>query len=230
MSERLFRNLISQMGQFSVFYDLQMQGFKSLEQFHEVRGVRLHHFGDPLLDPLLLGGVQFLESHTCFPVHFSTSPLQLNYELARGLLRASLDRIVLALGATDNLTCKALRRPHADYDLAEHNAEVFLKLKGDLPTPTLVHIQLMMLGISRHQADRFKEIWCDKPVRVIIKDVLSYSDVPTELAPAMSKAPLTFARRICKRPFHSMTVLYDGRVVPCSLDSNAENVVGNPNE
>lgn len=231
MSQHLFENIIDSVVRYSAAYKKQVKIFNSIEQFHEVCGLRLHHFGDPLLDPFLLDRIKYIKSQCDLPIHFSANPQFLNRSLAQGLLMAGLDRIVIALDAVDEKTLRAVRGPMAMYNVSLSNTETMLSLKKQLSADTLIDLQIVVLKANRAQVDQFQRVWYGRADRVLVKDFVPYPDVPTEIAPIQPRVVLSnpVIRRLCKRPFYAMSVLQDGRVVPCSFDYNGEITVGDLN-
>jgi radical SAM protein with 4Fe4S-binding SPASM domain len=199
-----------------------------LRQLHpsqaSYRFLELHHLGESLLHPQV---VRFVEeaSKAGLPTEMSVNPSLLEPKLARGLLSAGIRRLVVSLDGLDEEMLTGLRGPAARYRQAESNLERLLELVADMGDPPRVVIQMIGLQRNRHQHGAFLERWGRTKlpsVTAYIKD-LDGNDPDTGRPSAV---PLT---HLCSFPWRSVVVLWDGRVVPCCRDADAEVVLGDLN-
>lgn len=232
MTQSLFNDLVHQIRDNSNYYNNQIQNFQSIDKYFEVCGLRLHHFGDPLLDPLISSRIDLLKTITHLPVHFSTCPQNLTNELIKELLTSGLDRIVFALDAMDQKAFSVIRGSKWNLFQIIDNVEKMIIESRKQNAKIAIDVQMIKLQANIDQQAQFESFWSKKPVRILIKDFAPYPDVPTNIAPT-SKIHKDFSNLyipyVCKRPFYSLTVLYDGKVVPCSFDYNGENIIGDLN-
>lgn len=224
MSRDVFYGVIDQLKEFENVYNENKAKISTLENpwdIYEIVGLRLHHFGEPLLDPLLVDRIKFIKKHTNFLVHFSTTPIHLHEELSEDIIQAGLDRIIFALDSTDNKTYKKIRGINVDYALAIDNVNYFLEKKLELNSNIEVDVQFISLEKNKHQEKNFFNLWSNKPVNIIIKNFAAYPNVPRSISTLDRKIP-----PFCKRPFHSICILQDGKAVPCSFNYNGNDIIG----
>lgn len=191
--------------------------------YFEANGLRLHHFGSPLLDPRFIERVAWIKEHCAFPVHASISAEQLRRDAAERLIGAGIDRLVIAIDGTTDAEYKAVRGPAADYDRAVAGIHSLLEAKITLGSPVQLDVQLVDTRGDSTLQGRFEEKWSTiEGLSVLVKRVFEYPDVDGggEIRGDVWAGP-------CAWPFLSMVVAVDGRVLLCCADYNAECVVGN---
>ena len=189
------------------------------------RPLELHHLGESLLHPEVVDFVTRANAHG-LPTEMSVNPSLLSPELGRGLLDGGLRRLVVSLDGMDDSTLAAIRGPAAQYQRAADNLDALLAHLATSADPPIVVIQMIDLERNRHQRQAFLERWTmtELPtVHTFIKD-LDGLDPDTGTT---SAEPLTF---LCTYPFRSVVILWDGRVVPCCRDADADLVLGDLND
>lgn len=191
---------------------------------NDICDLRLHHFGSPTLDTGLADKVAYVKTQTGFGVHFSESASNLTPRKVQSFFDAGLDRLTIALDGTNAEEYYQTRGRWVDFDKVVKNIQGIIQLKVDGKYPTKLFIQLIQLeGAPK---EKFVEEWETQPgVEILHKPFFPYPDVPHNLVTETDKV---FYRR-CKIPFTSITVLADGRVVPCNSDYNGEQVLGDLN-
>lgn len=187
----------------------------------ETTGLRLHHFGSPLSDPMFEERVSWLKEHCSFPVHASISADQLSEKRAFGLVESGIDRIIVALDGYDDKTYKSVRGKNVSYSKACNGIELLLKAKDELKSKTLIDVQLIEIEECPEEIINYKKKWSEAGAEVLIKPLFHYPDVMLK----GEKSPLWSGP--CSWPFISMVITVNGEVVPCCADYNSENVIGN---
>jgi|GEM_PF-6943336 len=189
---------------------------------YDVTGLRLHHFGSPTLDPHLLERVQYVKEHASFPVQFSDTIVNMRLETAKELFRLKLDRLIVCLDGTtaeDFERVRGVRVP--SFETMIQRMHDIVAAKETLGAATKLDVQLIKM--SRAPQESFIRDWGTVPgVDVHIKPFFPYPDVPHDLATAGD----TVFQHDCRIPLTSLTVLSDGRVVPCNSDYNGEQSLG----
>ncbi len=186
----------------------------------ETIGLRLHHFGSPLSDPIFEERVCWLKKNCSYPVHASISADQLSEKRAIDLVESGIDRIIVALDGYDDKTYKSVRGKNVSYAKACNGIELLLKAKEKLKLKTLIDIQLIELDNCPENIDEYKKKWSDAGAEVLIKPLFHYPDVPLKA----EKSPLWSGP--CSWPFICMVITVNGKVVPCCADYNSENIIG----
>lgn len=190
--------------------------------YFAITGLRLHHFGEPLLDPMLCERIRYSK----FVTHFSANPTKLYPETSRKLINAGLRTITIALDGMSDDEYKAIRGPHVDYDKAVNNIFALLDLREQLNWPLIIDMQLVSMTLNQESAPQFQKFWQDNGINVLVKDFFPYPDVNHKFK---VEGQENFFKG-CIMPFISMTILQDGTVVPCHSDYNGEIVLGNVQE
>lgn len=209
MSLDLFRNLLRQLSPAQKAY----------------RPLELHHLGESLLHPQVDDFVREA-SRLGIPTEMSVNPSLLTPDLSSRLLEAGIGRLVLSLDGMDEATLQGLRGPSAKYSAADAHLEALLNRVAASERPPRVVIQMLDLQRNRHQRDLLDERWGRTglpTVSVLIKTL----DGPDPDSGAANPAPLTY---LCTYPFRSVVVLWDGRVVPCCRDADAQYPLGSLEE
>lgn len=195
--------------------------------------VWLHHFGESLLHPQLAECIKYAEKNN-IKTKISINPGFLNKELGKKLIDSNLTYLHISLDGIDDKMYKKLRGKNADYKKAVENINEFLKLKkGKKPYIALAMIHMKS---TKDKVEEFKRYWTRPGIdKVEIKEFTTWegSDKKiTELADQSQKSE-GYKKSLdypCVRPWHRMTVLWDGRVVPCCFDYDGKYILGDLNK
>ncbi len=188
-------------------------------------GLRLHHFGSPLLDPHFIERAVWVKEHCTFPIHASISAEQFRKDDARRLVATGIDRLVIALDGTNNEEYRVVRGAAANYERAVHGIEALLEAKNALAAPVHLDVQLVDLRDDPALRSRFLAKWKGVDgLSVIIKPVFGYPDIDDDVIEGSRWSGL------CAWPFLSIVVTVDGRVVLCCADYDAEGIIGDVRE
>ncbi|MDD4287511.1 MAG: SPASM domain-containing protein [Candidatus Peribacteraceae bacterium] len=193
---------------------------------YDVTGLRLHHFGSPTLDPKLLERVGYIKEHASFPVQFSDTIVNMQLDTARELFRLQLDRLIVCLDGTTAEDFERVRgvRVHS-FDTMIQRMHDIVEAKSVLGTETKLDVQLIQMANAPEVS--FVQDWGAVPgVHVHIKPFFPYPDVPHDL---VTEGDTVF-QHDCRIPLTSLTILSDGRVVPCNADYNGEHILGDTRE
>lgn len=189
------------------------------------RPIELHHLGESLGHPDVARFVE-LATSAGVPTELSVNPSLLEPPLARALLEARIYRLVLSLDGMDDETSQAARGPAASYTSAERNIEALLELaRQRRPAPKVV-IQMLELHCNRHQRDAFLQRWGRSQLPFVTAYVKPLEGPDPDLGVETSR-PAVY---LCSYPWRSVVVLWDGRVVPCCRDADAQLVLGDLRE
>lgn len=186
----------------------------------ESTGLRLHHFGSPLSDPIFEERVKWIKEHCLFPVHASISADQLTETRAYNLVESGIDRIIVALDGHDDDTYKSVRGKNVSYAKACKGIEFLLKARDKLKLDTLIDIQLIKFNDNLENNADFEKKWSELGAEILIKPLFYYPDVLL----SGDKSPLWAGP--CTWPFISMVITVNGKAVPCCADYNSGNVIG----
>jgi MoaA/NifB/PqqE/SkfB family radical SAM enzyme len=197
----------------------------------EVAGARrkpvthLHGFGEPLLDKLLAERIQMAKTCGIQQTYLVTNASLLFPETSRKIIGAGLDKMKISFYGTDeasyNTTMKRL-----NFKVTFQNVTEFLKIRKDMKrgNPRLI-LQYIPNETNHAKTEEFKALWSS----VIDTKVGDYLNVSSLHNYGGGRAYNYLGKKIasvCYFPWTSMSVLWDGRVVTCCMDSNGVQVLG----
>lgn len=191
----------------------------------------LHHLGESLLHPALGEMIAIARSRGA-AAGLSTNATLLDDARGAALLDAGLELLVISLDAATEETYAALRparRPGAtSLDGVTALVERFLIERERRPAHRrpMVSVQMLMTPRTAPERAAFVARWHrpERGVAVMLKE-------PRDWAGAVPLTPLVPSRQAlgrggCRMPWTELTVLWDGRVVPCANHAEAVNVLG----
>jgi radical SAM protein with 4Fe4S-binding SPASM domain len=187
--------------------------------------VGLHHFGESLLHPGLSDAVAAAREKG-LRAGLSCNPPTLRPELSARLLDARLANMVLSLDSLDAATYRDIRGPAARIERADRNLRELIRLRDEGGYETFVTLQMISMRCNESEAERFldycREVGVDRGV--VIR--LGRWDFDDEQVERLGEFTSSGYDGYCKRPWESLVVLWDGRVVPCCHDYNGAVVLG----
>lgn len=193
---------------------------------YEITGIRLHHFGEPLLDPELCERVVYSRQNSEVEVHFSVNPTKLKPKVSERLIKSGIKRLLIALDGTNNEEYQQIRGKTVNYERAVSNILELINLRAELNPSLIIDLQMVSMARTQESIEEFKSFWESKGVNVYIKHFFPYPDVKHEEFKVEQED--TFFKG-CTFPFTSMSIMKDGSVVPCCSDYNGEINLGNVN-
>jgi radical SAM protein with 4Fe4S-binding SPASM domain len=195
--------------------------------------VCLHGFGDSLLHPSI-GEFIHYAAEKGFRTTLSTNPSSLHPKVIKTIFASRLYRLIISLDGTNATTYQYLRGTNADYEQAIKNIHAFLitKLKEGRKYP-LTEISMIRMKETEAEIAHFKQLWKIPGIdNIFIKtfktwdgsqpDIIAMAEA-AQYSPAFHN-PSSYP---CIRPWLIMSILWDGRVVPCCYDYDAKYVLGN---
>ena len=192
----------------------------------------LHHFGDSLLYPELGECIRYAYDHN-IKTFLSANPILLTEKRSRELVDCGLYELILSLDGLTSETNFAIRGKAAEnVVLAEEKILSFLEYRRTVGSETpFVQMQIVIQNRNIHEIESWIKKWkdVDGVDRVKVKSYITWDgrdDHINSLVPKRS-ASLHTQNIVCDKPWSSMTVLWDGRVVPCCFDYNGIYILGN---
>lgn len=215
------------------------QGMMSLELFKKVIGdikgaasrITLNLQGEPLLNKHAVTMVEHAKGEG-LAVSLLTNATNLGPEARRRLIGAKLDRIVFSFeGSTKEIHEQIRRRSH--YERTLGNILGYIRENYEKGRPTYVCMSMVETSFSRGDIARYREFFSQFPINTIFVnphlsmagstltseevDMDKYADMPKERIP------------ICRLPWETIAVNWDGTVSPCAVDFNEDHSVGDVN-
>jgi radical SAM protein with 4Fe4S-binding SPASM domain len=187
--------------------------------------VGLHHFGESLLHPGLPEAVALARRHG-LDSGLSCNPPSLHPRLAARLLEAGLANLVLSLDSLDADSYRAIRGRVALINRADDNLRELVRARDAGAHRAFLTLQMISMIANKTEAERFlnycRDIGVDRGVVVR----LGRWDFDDEYLTQLGEFTTPGYTGYCSRPWESVVVLWDGRVVPCCHDYNGAVVMG----
>jgi len=216
-------------------------GFMDIDLFKKIvdqlkgytRELFLHHFGDPLLHSKLFEMIDYADEKG-IKTKLSTNPVSMRPEINDKILKSKLDYLHISLDGTDEKTYKFLRGNNADYKKGIKYIEDFLlkknRLKQEKPYVVLAIIRMKE---TEKEIKQFKDYWGKKlgVNKIEIKQFRTWDGSNKEINKMADESYLSNryknpTKYACFQPWLWVTVLWDGRVVPCCYDYEGKYVLG----
>lgn len=185
----------------------------------------LHHFGESLLHHDLAAAIE-LATRAGVRSGLSCNPPSLRPEIAAAILDAGIANLVLSLDSLDADRYRAIRGPAARADRADSNVRALVEARDRRQAATSITLQMIEMNANVGEAEQFlayaEEVGVDRAV-VIRLGRWDFDDGYIDRLGAVNGPGYT---KPCSLPWSSVTVLWDGRVVPCCHDYNGSVVLG----
>jgi Iron-sulfur cluster-binding domain/Radical SAM superfamily len=188
----------------------------------------LHGFGEPLLDKLLGERIQFAKTCGIERTYIVTNASLLFPETARKIISGGLDKMKISFYGTDeesyNNTMKRL-----DFRVTFQNIKDLLRIRKEMKreNPRLI-LQYLPNETNNAKTAEFRSLW-GPLIDPSVGDCLNVTSLHNY---GGGRAYNRLGKKIvsvCYFPWTSMSVLWDGRVVTCCMDSNGVQVLGDLN-
>lgn len=205
MSEDLFRKIVSEAKQF------------------KVKRFTLSGIGEPLLDPNLTKRIKFLKSQIKnSKIRIFTNASLLNKERAKSLAESGIDEVIISFNGYKSSYEKVMK---LNFEQTVNNINYFLEKK---PKKLPVHLSCMYVNENAKDIKKINKLWDDDIDLIAIKMPENWAggkniNTPFSLPYPIKKWP-------CKGIFDSFNIYWDGKVVLCCRDYDAQLVVGNVNK
>lgn len=186
--------------------------------------LELDLMGESLLHPEVDKFVS-AASQRGLPTELSVNPSLLTPGLSRRLIRSGISRLVISLDGMDNATLMNIRGKCAVYDKAKANLSALFMIADERDVPPEIIIQMIDLDRNKPQQQMFLETWGNTGKSFVTAYVKPLDGIDPDTGRVPEKSP----RFLCTYPFTSVSVLWDGSVVPCCRDANGRYVLGNLN-
>jgi radical SAM protein with 4Fe4S-binding SPASM domain len=193
-----------------------------------VKTVVMHIWGEPLLDPNIFDKISYAKN---FPVttELSTNVTLLSAKKASRLLASGLDVLYLCVDGARKETYENLRRG-AYFEKTTENIERLLRMKKEkgLKKP-FVNLQIVDMDLTRDQVDEFERTWLDRGADAVnIKPLDTWGGQIQQINNLESnKRSIPVKRYHCPNLWYHAHIYWDGTLVCCDRDFNAEFNLGN---
>lgn len=214
---------------------------KLIDELHETLFYLIFYFqGEPYLHPQLLEMISYASSKNIYTAT-STNAHFLTEELAHNTVKSGLDRMIISIDGATQATYEAYRQ-EGILDKVLEGTQNMVKARKALrkKTPQLVW-QFLVVKPNEHEVDKIKSMARQYGVdKVAFKTAQIYDyENGNELIPTKDKYSRYKkladgkwdlkhkALDECWKMWHSCVVTWDGKVVPCCFDKDAQYQLGN---
>jgi len=196
--------------------------------------------GEPYLNPDFLNMVQYAHSKGIYTAT-STNAHYLTDEKARLTVESGLDRLIISIDGTTQEVYEQYRRGGNLNKVLEGAAHI-IKWKKELKSKTpFVFFQFLVVKPNEHQIEEIKEIGKKigvDQVRFKTAQIYDYENDPNQLIPQNNKYSRykkdkkgktqikSSLQNHCWKLWHSNVITWDGLVVPCCFDKDADHKLG----
>jgi radical SAM protein with 4Fe4S-binding SPASM domain len=196
--------------------------------------IRLHGFGESAVHPQFDHFIRYAEErgvNTCL----SVNPIVLTPEISDRLLDAGPSLLFMSLDGHDDETFSQIRGlPHA-YGRSKANLLRFLDCKRQRGITTKIVLSMIDFSLNDKSIGVAREYWSgiDGIDDIRIKPFCDWDGNATsvnQLIGINSNPAAAHSRTgpvVCQWPWTSVTILWDGSVVPCCFDFDKRYVLGN---
>ena len=242
MEPELYEKIIEQIEPYSPSELLKWHKYLTLSDFNDVfiksdedyfaftisaESLTLHGFGDPLLDLHIIDRIRIAKLKN-IPVYFSCNPNNMNEGLLRSLLDIGLDYLKYSVEGLDAEIIRKYRGVNVDMNQIYNILNKSMELVGQNNYRTLIILTMLLFGKTNEEATKsFIKEWYDQDLFAYVKNTHHawvYKDDDNFLNTSQ------YMRSFCEHPWMTVSILYDGTVVPCPLDYDGILAMGNVKE
>ena len=200
----------------------------------------LYFQGEPMLNPHFTEMVQMARCQKIF-VATSTNGHYLNAENVDKIIKSDLSQLVISLDGLDQQTYE-LYRVKGDFQTVVEGIQRLVAARESAKSSSpVIELQFIVMRHNEHQVNKVKEFAREIGVdKLSLKSAQVYnfneesSIIPTlkdkSRYKQMPDGSWVIAKQIrnrCRRIWSSIIVTWDGKVVPCCYDKNADHQTGN---
>ena len=221
---------------------LQKDFFRdTIDQLHKELFYLVFYFqGEPYLNPGFLDMVKYASSKKIYTAT-STNAHYLNEANAKRTVESGLDRLIISIDGTTQDVYQQYR-VGGNLNKVLEGARNIVKWKKELESRTpFIIFQFLVVKPNEHQIDEVKKLGKEIGVDDVwlkTAQVYDYENDPNQLIPTIDKysrykknkkGDVEFKNELqnhCWRLWHSPVITWDGLVVPCCFDKDAQHQLG----
>jgi len=185
----------------------------------------LDYYGEPLLQQFkLFYMIDYAKKKGLSNISFNTNGTLLNQEMTEMVLDSGLDFISIDCDGFSKEVYEKIR-VNANRDVTYANIEYFLKRRAErgLKKP-IVEVKVMEMQENAHEIDTIIKYWRNRGAWTTTRRLISWAGMVDEISPIAQEN-----RVACGNAVGVMAITWDGKVVNCVMDVNAEYVCGDAN-
>ena len=196
--------------------------------------INLYFQGEPLLHPDILS---FITASRGINSVISTNGHYLSEDISYGIVKSGLKKIIISLDGIDQETYAAYRRA-GDIKKVIKGIENLSESKRQLLSSMKIEIQVLVNRLNEHQVPELKKLAASNGASLRLKSMQVLDEkkagqwMPAEnrfrryrLSPEGYKSRNELPDR-CARMWFNPVITWDGKVIPCCFDKNADHIMG----
>jgi len=213
---------------------------KIVDELHPYLAYMIFYFqGEPYLHKGLFDMIHYASKKGIYTAT-STNGHYLSDENAKKTIESGLDRLIISIDGADQETYESYRKGgKLDEVLEGTNRIIYWRKKLGYKKPHII-FQFLVVGPNEHQLDEInsmaRKIGVDE-VRFKTAQIYDYKD-GSELIPKNEKYSRYIKNRAgqyeirntlenhCWKMWHSAVITWDGKIVPCCFDKDAQHSMG----
>ncbi|MEM3394010.1 MAG: SPASM domain-containing protein [Candidatus Methanomethylicia archaeon] len=192
----------------------------------KIKEIHLCNFGEPLLDKEIVDKIKYIKKFKIKTVIFTNGSL-LNKNISKKIMEAGLDELWISYDGFSKKHFEKYRYP-LKYEVVKKNIENVIRIKEKWNFKTKIILQPVFdkTKMNIKYLYNFKKLWLGKVDRINIQKIHDWHGTINNNV---------FFNRLnskifCLDAFQYMTINWDGTVVPCCLDYEAEHIMGDVNK
>lgn len=218
---------------------LDMHLFRRIiDEVHETLMYLMLYFqGEPYLHPGFTELVRYARKRNIYTAA-STNGHYLNPQNAEQTVRAGLDKLIVSIDGLEQDTYEKYRVGGV-LDTVMEGIDNLIDARARLGSSRpFIEAQFIVFGHNEHEIPRFREMCRQRGIAGSVKTAQLYDRqewrgfLPSDAGYSRythSDGVLSIKNRLlnhCWKMWHSAVVTWDGRVVPCCFDKDADHVMG----
>jgi radical SAM protein with 4Fe4S-binding SPASM domain len=190
--------------------------------------VHLHNYGEPLLDKNLALKIRMAKEAGVEQVYFVTNASLLTEDKVVEYIEAGLDEFKISFYGTDPETYNSTM-VGLDFEKTMNNVKTFFRVRKDLnASHPRVLVQYLPQPHNRGLTKEFVSMF-ENMLDKNLGDSISIFNLHNFGGGRNYSGASSSVCTICNYPWRAMVILHDGRVVPCCLDYNGKQILGDVN-
>jgi radical SAM protein with 4Fe4S-binding SPASM domain len=188
--------------------------------------IELFHFGESLLHPQICEMNELASSKGLNTV-LSVNAIELTKTIAENLIKGEAGKIIVSIDGFDTESFFKIRGRKINYQKAIENVLDASSLIKSLNGKTNLVVRMIALKQNSHKIDDFKNFWKENDIESEIRPFFPWGEKNMVELGDYEKYPPFMP---CPFSWQYLVVQWNGDVVACCRDYNAENKMGNVNE
>lgn len=220
----------------------QIKPSYQVEQAGKTATIRLCHYAEPCLHPDFYETIAVCKQKGLYVVVSDTAAL-FTPEKIEDAIRAGLDELWMMLDGMDEETLAKIRGPAVSFQKSKNNIHALLNMKKAMGVSyPVIKVTMIRQPANAHQWKSFMDHWSSveganpflayfsnfagdvTEINQLLADLQAINGQPDE-----DRNIRELNRFRCFCPWHSVSILTDGRVVPCCKDVNGVYILGDLN-